>query len=407
MVQGMTGSFRLMKSLNRSLVINIIRRDGPISRTDISKQANLTPPTVTNIVNDLLKEGLVKEGRIGVSKGGRRPVLLSINYNNHYVIGVDVGTGQMRVGLSNLNAELLERKKEVLPAGVKAREFMAILYRLVDEMIESASVEKDKIVGIGIGMHGIVDEAAGVSIYAPHFNFGELPLKADLEERYDIPVRVENDARCSAIAEMWFGGAKDNQHLVFVNVGDGIGAGVILNGQVFRGDNHIAGELGHMIVDLNGRQCTCGSYGCLHTVASGIHIRERVIHEMTLGRSTQLWDLVEHKEEIDGAIIYEAALLGDAFSEEVFAQAGRFLGLALTNVINFLNPDQIILGGGVMKAGEFVMKPLQETIQRRALTDDARRTEVTVSALGSHSALLGAVSLILQDVFEVQDNKRN
>ncbi|ADH97951.1 ROK family transcriptional regulator [Salisediminibacterium selenitireducens] len=403
MVQGMTGSFRLMKSLNRSLVINIIRRKGPISRTDISKQANLTPPTVTNIVNDLLKEGLVKEGRTGASKGGRRPVLLSINYNNHYVIGVDVGTGQIRVGLSNLNAELLNRKKETLPAGIKAGEFMTILYRLVDDMITNSDVSRDKIVGIGIGMHGIVDEEKGISIYAPHFDFGELPLKERLEARYEIPVKVENDARCSAIAEMWFGDTRANPNLVFINVGDGIGAGVILNGQIHRGHHHIAGELGHMIVDLNGRQCTCGSYGCLHTVASGIHIRERAIHEITLGRSTALREMRENKEDIDGEVIYEAALHGDEFAEELFAQAGRFLGLAVTNVINFLNPDQIVLGGGVMKAGAFVMKPLVETVNRRALTDDARKTEITVSSLGSHSALLGAVSLILHDVFEVQD----
>ncbi|SDO63869.1 ROK family transcriptional regulator [Alkalicoccus daliensis] len=401
MVQGVTGSFQLMKSLNRSLVLNIIRQKGPISRTDVSKQAGLTPPTVSNIVLELLEEGMVRE-ETGESNGGRKPILLSINYNNHFVIGIDVGTNQLRVGLTNLNAGIKEMISHKLPAGMKVDEFMKILISSIHEIFESTSADREKIIGIGIAMHGIVDEEKGESIYAPHFGFENLPLKDRLESEFGLPVKLENDARCAAISETWFGSAQREQNIVCINIGDGIGAGLIINGKVFRGRHHIAGELGHMIVDLSGRKCTCGSYGCLHTVASGIHIREKVIHEITLGRSTLIEQLVTDRGDIDGDVVHKAALQGDAFAISVFEEAGRFLGLACTNIINVMNPDKIILTGGVMKAGDFVMNPLQEFIRQRALTQEAKATSIVRSQLGSHSALLGAVSLVLQEVFEIE-----
>ncbi|NJP38621.1 ROK family transcriptional regulator [Alkalicoccus luteus] len=401
-MQGMTGSFQLMKSLNRSLVLNIIRQHGPISRTDISKKASLTHPTVSNIVAELTEEGIVREGQVGESRGGRKPMLLSIYDDHSYVIGVDVGTGQLRVGLTNLRADVKEIRTQKFPEGMQESEFLEMLVRTIRELLESSGIERSKVLGIGVGMHGIVDVEQGVSIYAPHFGYRDIPLVEMLGREFKLPVKMENDARCSAIAERWFGSAQHYDNIVCINVGEGIGAGVIVDGKIFRGRHHIAGELGHMIVDLNGRRCTCGSYGCLHTVASGIHIRERVLHDLTLGRSTMMLKMVDRKEEITGEVIHEAARSGDVFAQEVLAEAGRFLGLACTNLINTMNPDKIIFTGGVMAAGEYVMGPLRHLIRHRALTKEAQQTEVVLSELGPNSAMLGAVTLVLQEIFEVE-----
>ncbi|SES30502.1 ROK family transcriptional regulator [Salipaludibacillus aurantiacus] len=401
MVQNITGSFQLMKSLNRSLVLNIIRKEEAISRTDIAKKANLTPPTVSTIVSELLETGIIREFKIGESKGGRKPILLSINYNNYFVIGVDVGTEEVRAGLTNLNAEILATKKQKLATGMTKNEFVTILEHLIRSLLENEKVDKTKVIGIGIGMHGIVDHEKGISIYAPHFGFENIPLKDKIENVFDIPVTVENDARSLALAELWFGNGRDAQNLVCINVGDGIGAGIILNGQLFHGKHNIAGEFGHMIVDLNGRQCTCGSYGCLHTVASGIRIKERVTQEITIGRRTIIPDLVDgKKEEITGATVHEAAKRGDAFAVEVLDEAGRFLGIGITNLINFMNPDKIIVGGGVSKAGDFIMAPLKETVKKRAMTTDAKSTEITVSELAAQGTMIGAVTLVLKQLYD-------
>ncbi|PRO67010.1 ROK family transcriptional regulator [Alkalicoccus urumqiensis] len=407
MVSNMTGSFQLMKSLNRSLVLNIIRTEGAISRTETAKKAGLTPPTVSTIVSELLEEGLIREGQTGVSSGGRKPILLSINHNSRYVIGVDVGTEEVRAALTNLNADVLAVKKKQLVPGMNEEEFLSIVIGLVQSMLEEKAADGAHVIGIGVGMHGIVDHTKGESIYAPHFGFQNMPIKVPLEEAFQLPVHVENDVRSMALAELWFGGGRNSEDLLVINVGHGIGAGCIVNGRIYRGRHHIAGEIGHMIVDLNGRQCTCGGYGCLHTVASGIRIRERVIQEITLGRKTAVLDEVDgEKERIDGETVHRAAMKGDYYAQEVLAEVGRFLGVGITNLIHALNPDKIIIGGGVSKAGDYIFKPLQKVVGTRAVTDAAKKTEIELSKLGDTAAIRGAATLVLSELYDYQKQER-
>jgi glucokinase-like ROK family protein len=400
------GSFQWMKSINRSLILNMIRVNGPISRAEIAKRTKLTPPTVTNLVSELITANIVKESKIGVSKGGRKPILLTIEAKNAYVIGLDVGGHRLRAAITDLNAEIEEMVIVELPSEFTGDGLISFLVKTVEELILTSQLDRKKIIGIGVGMHGIVDREKGVAVFAPNFNLKEVRIKDSLEEKLSIPTIVENDARALALGESWFGNGKNIEHVICINVGVGIGAGIIVNNKLFHGEHHIAGEIGHTIIDINGKKCTCGSYGCLQTLAGGNAIRERIQDELSKGRDSILKETLKGDySNVSGEMVHEAALRGDPLAIEVLADVGRYLGIGITNLINVMNPNRIIIGGGVSKADAFIMDPLKEVVRKRALTLQARNTEICTSILGEHGTMIGASTLILQNLFDPDHNK--
>ncbi|WP_227521986.1 ROK family transcriptional regulator [Bacillus solitudinis] len=395
-----TGSFQLMKSLNRSVILNTIRQYGQISRADIAKKTKLTPPTVTNIVGELLEAGLVRESEVGESKGGRKPILLTIASKHSFIIGLDVGGHHVRAILTDLNAEIEIQQTVELPSRLDKEILLQNLVSIIGKLLAETSIPKEKLLGIGVGMHGIVNYQKGVSVFAPNFNLTDIPIKEHLEDHFSLPTYVENDARALALGEAWFGNGRDIDNVICINVGTGIGAGIILNHELFHGENGIAGEFGHMIVDLNGKKCTCGSYGCLQTIASGGMLREHALKEIALGRKTKIIEKVGAQTDlITGSLIHQCALEGDNLSIQVLEETGRYLGVGVTNLINLMNPNRIIIGGGVSKAGDFILEPIREVVKHRALTPKARETEIVISKLGEYGTVIGAITLVLKNIF--------
>ncbi|MBM7551467.1 ROK family transcriptional regulator [Thalassobacillus pellis] len=396
------GSFQLMKSLNRSVILNKIRTDGPISRAELAKSTKLTPPTVSSIVKELLETGMIMESSQGASKGGRKPTMLVINASNFYIIGLDVGPTLLKSVLTDLNGTLVHQHEIPIPLPTSNQELLELMRDAVQNLLDTEEKEQDKIIGIGVGMHGVVDVQEGVSLFAPNLQLRDVPIKSYLEEVFHIHVVVENDARAMALGELWFGHGNGANNIVTVNLGRGIGAGIIINGELFHGENSIAGEIGHMTIDIRGPKCSCGNYGCLQTLASGPAISERAAKEIAIGKQSLLQEMVDDNlEEIGGRLIHEAAKKGDQLSIDILSEAGMFLGIGLTNLIHTLNPTRIIIGGGVSQAGEFILDSIKTAIQKRGLTNSAKNTEVLLSELGAHATALGAVSLILVEMFSV------
>ena len=396
----LTGSFQLMKSLNRSLILNLIREKGPISRAEIAKITKLTPPTVSNLVKELLESNLVIESDLGESQGGRKPTMLVINAKEFYVIGIDVGTKTIKGVVSDLNANIVIKKSLPISFPVTNDSFIDLMKTCIRQLLSISDIPLDKYIGIGVGMHGVVDVDTGTSLFAPNLQLRNIPLKDELEKEFKLPVKIENDARAMALGESWFGNGNGADHIVCVNVGSGVGAGVIINGKLFHGEHFINGEVGHMTIDINGPKCTCGNYGCLQTFTSGPAIAERIRREISLGKKSIVADMVNGDlDMIDGKLIYEAALKGDPLSINALSEAGRYLGIGLTNLIHILNPKRIIVGGGVANANKFVLDSVRETIQIRCLTQSAKQTEILLSKLGEDATAIGAVTLILQELF--------
>jgi len=389
-----------MKSINRTLILNTIRKEGLISRAEIAKNIKLTPPTVTNLVNELLEANLVKESEMGVSKGGRKPILLSINATGFYVIGVDVGVHKLRVVIADINANIIEEGIVPLLKGINKEQLIQIIKESINDIINLSKLTKKKIIGVGIGMHGIVDYKQGISIFAPNLNLRNIPIKEEIEREFQLPVKVENDAKVLALGEKWFGYGLDVENMVCLNVGIGVGAGIIFNDKLFHGLNGIAGEIGHTVLDLDGPKCACGNYGCLQTLCAGEAVRNYAIKEISLGRESMILKLVKgEKDKIVGEIIHQAALAGDTLALEVLGKSGMYLGIGISNLINILNPELVVLSGGVTKAGSFILDPVKEEVRKRVLTDEAKQTKIVISKLGDRGTVIGAVTLVLSELF--------
>lgn len=384
------GTFQLMKSVNKAIILNKIRTSEPISRAQIAKETKLTPPTVSSIVKELLEQGIVRESSLGESKGGRKPTMLLINSNAFYVIGVDAGPKTVDCILADLSGEIIDRTSSRLHPSITNDAFIDILKGNVQKLIKADRENQDKIIGIGVAMHGVVDVETGTSLVAPNLRLKNIPIKAELEKAFHITVQVENDARAMALGESWFGGHGDVDSMVAVNIGRGVGSGVLINGKLYHGKQDIAGEIGHMTIDIHGEICDCGNRGCLQTFVSGPAIALRAKKKVS----------ESNEFELTGEKVHLLAEKGNERYREILQETGEIIGIGLTNLIHLINPGKIVLGGGVMKGEKFLLPSIKKAIAERALTPDARQTEVTVTKLGDDATLMGAVSLFLVELFD-------
>lgn len=383
------GTFQLMKSVNKSIVLNKIRTVGPISRAQIAKETSLTPPTVSSIVKELIEQELVRESVLGHSSGGRKPTMLHINTDSFYVIGVDAGPENVDCVLTDLTGAVLHRTSKRLENPLTNEQFLSVLQNAISLLLQSSKADREKIIGVGVAMHGVVDVQTGTSLVAPILNLRNIPIKEVLEEKFNLTVRVENDARAMALGESWFGGHGGANSMVAVNIGRGVGAGIVMNGKLYHGAQGIAGEFGHMTVDINGEVCECGNRGCLQTFISGAAIAKRAKIR-----------LKEQEGTLTGKDIFEFAESGRQDCIDFLQETGHILGVGLTNLIHVLNPSEIVLGGGVMKSEKFLLPAALAAIQQKVLSPEAKKTHVTVSRLGDEATVLGAVSLLLVELFD-------
>lgn len=382
------GTFQMMKSVNKSIILNKIRTAEPISRAQIAKETKLTPPTVSSIVKELIEQGIVRESDLGESKGGRKPTMLLIKSDAFYIIGVDAGPETVECVLTDLSGKVFERTTSTLEMPMTNDRFIAILKENIYQILHSSTTNPDEIIGIGVAMHGVVDVETGTSLLAPNLNLKNIPIKAELEKEFDLIIKVENDARAMALGESWFGGHGYLDSMVAVNIGRGVGSGIVINGKLYHGQQDIAGEVGHMTIDINGEICECGNRGCFQTFVSGAAIAERARKK------------VQGKTSMSGQKIFELAQSGNQSYVEILQETGRIIGIGLTNLIHLVNPEKIVLGGGVMKSEQFILPIIKETIEQHALIPEAKETDVTVTKLGNDATLLGAVSLFLVELFD-------
>ena len=249
-----------MKQLNVSAVLKVIKDNGSLSRAEIAKLTGLTPASVTNITKFLIEDNFLIESKIGESSGGRPPIILEFNPNARYVIGVGIGVGVIDVVITNLSANIIIKKTMRIE---DERDDYDLVFRklvnLINEVIQTSKIDKEKILGVGVALHGIVDARTGISIHALYYGWKNINIKEKLEEELGLTVYVDNDVRAMALGESWFGATKDIANFVTLNISNGIGAGIIINNTPYYGVNFSAGEIGHIVVEADGDKCNCGN----------------------------------------------------------------------------------------------------------------------------------------------------
>jgi N-acetylglucosamine repressor len=380
------------KRHNRDLVLNTVFGNPTVSRAEIARITGLTRTTVSQIVAGLLAEGLVQEVGVGSSRGGKSPILLSLVADSRHVIGLDLAQDRFCGALVNLRGEIRQTADVPVPSG-DADAALASVYELLDGLVAAAG---RPIVGIGVGTPGLVDARRGVVVNAVNLNWRNVPLGHLLSERYGLPASVLNDSQAAAIGEHTFGnGYGADESLVVMNVGHGIGAGIILNGQLYHGDGGGAGEIGHVAVASHpGLRCRCGNIGCLETLASTRAVVERA---RELAPKVQGGALAANPEAITFESLVSAFVAADPLARRVVLEAGRHMGQAVSSLVGTLNIHRIVIAGEMARFGRPLLDAIRETMAQSTLARLAGETQVEFQHLGHNEIILGASALILRD----------
>lgn len=388
----------MMRSENILAVLQCIQKRGPIYRKEIKDITGLSWGSISTIVNELLEKELIIEEQSDVKAKGRNPGGLDINVRKSHIIGIDINRAGITLVLMdlkcNVNTSYFEKIIRTDSASVLGQ-----VYSMLDGMFEKSRKEKDKIFGIGVAMQGNVDSKEGVSKYCPYFSDWEnVPLRKMLEERYQCKVIVEHSPDCMALYETWFGVAKGVKNFLFVRIGAAIGISIIADGKVVYGHNGNAGEFGHMIVEPKGELCSCGGHGCLETVVSQTSILKQAVNAVKAGRKSRLSDFVPQSQmdEIDMDCIYRACCMGDELCLEIMDKVAFYLGIAISNVINLLNPELIALGGSMMQYGNLFIDKMRKVVEERAWKGSEKT--ILVSSSKTNTAAEGASLNIMKEI---------
>jgi glucokinase-like ROK family protein len=349
--------------------------------------------TVSGITADLIHESLVYEKEEGDSTGGRRPILLALNHSARYVIGIKLAEHQLIAALTDLNATVLLASTHALENGTDLHEAVRVLAQIVEELAAHAKVERQKLIGVGIGLAGVIDSRGGLCRYSPILGWRDAPLRDLLQELIALPVYLDNDVHALTMAEKLFGAGQGVDDFITVTVGRGVGMGMVVNGQPFRGTRGGGGEFGHTVVDPAGPPCGCGKRGCLEAYVSDPAIL-RAARETALRGGMPI-----APQDLGLEQVVALARAGNEAARRIFDEAGRVLGIGIANVINVFNPRLVIITGEGISAGSLLFDPMREAIQRYSFAGLDKDAEIVIQQWGDDAWARGAASLVLQEFF--------
>ncbi|HVO42155.1 MAG TPA: ROK family transcriptional regulator [Aggregatilineales bacterium] len=386
-----------MRAINRNLVLTLIHAQGPLSRTDIARESGLGNATVSQIAGELVSGGLVEEIGEGESTGGRRPLLLRLNPQAGYVVGVKMMEGAFICAITDLQAEVIARAVYPTHVNHSLEVVQDRLNQAVQELIRQSAIDPQRLIGIGIGLAGIIRAHEGIVSYSPYFDWHEVDLAGPIAERFGLPVYLENDVNTLTIAEQWFGHGRGVDHFAVVTVGRGIGSGMVINGQFCR---DAAGEIGHVTLVLNGPRCDCGKRGCLEAVASDPAVIQRISEELARGRKSVLAHDFEGAQEMTLETVIRAAEANDALAVETLEQAGTFLGIGIANLINVFSPPLVIVSGEGLRAGKFRLDAMHAALEEHVFNGLRDRVRIVTAQIEDTTWARGAASLVLEEIFK-------
>ncbi|HWU10568.1 MAG TPA: ROK family transcriptional regulator [Streptomyces sp.] len=377
------GSQTSLHRANLERVVRAVRMAGSLTQAEIARSTGLSAATVSNIVRELKDGGTVEV--TPTSAGGRRARSVSLSGDAGIVIGVDFGHTHLRVAIGNLAHQVLAEESEPLDVDASSAQGFGRAEQLVNRLIETTGISPGKVIGVGLGVPGPIDVESGTlgsTSILPGWT-GINPGQ-ELAGRLGVPVYVDNDANLGALGELVWGGGRGVRDLAYIKVASGVGAGLVIDGHIYRGPGGTAGEIGHITLDESGPVCRCGNRGCLETFTAARYVLPllKPSHgpDLTMERMVQL------------------AREGDPGCRRVIGDVGRHIGSGVANLCNLLNPSRVVLGGSLAEAGELVLGPIRDSVSRYAIPSAARQLSVLPGALGGRAEVLGALALVLSEM---------
>jgi glucokinase-like ROK family protein len=397
-----------VKSFNKHAALDLIRFSGTgMSRTELADHMGLTRAAVSLIVDSLLESKVVLEAESRSAPSGRPPIVLEINPERGLVGAIDMGATHVSIAVADF-ASRIHQETEI-PFDIKDGPEICLdkANSSLREMLESRGLSMQDLSAIGMGVPGPVITEAGMVVAPPIMpGWDRYPIRASMEKIWNLPVTLNNDAELGALGEWAYGAGRGERNIAYIKVGSGVGAGLILNQQIYGGTMGAAGEIGHLTIDANGPLCNCGNHGCLEAFAGGHAIAKQGQQLARSGKRTLLADLPD--EKITALEVAEAARRGDLPAQEILARAGTYIGIAIAGLINLFNPSVVIIGGGVSQVGDILTVPIRQAVRDRAMRASEQSVRITTGMLGRRSVLIGAtVQAVNVAIHASAENKSN
>lgn len=390
----------LVKQLNSALILNLLLEDSPQSRANLAQQTGLNRSTISSLVGDLIAQGLIREvGFEEADSRGRPGMMLELNPGSGCIVGVEIHVGYVTVILTDFTAQTLWRKQVTFSLDTDQSKVIRLGEELIYAALQAGRAYGLKPLGIGLAVPGLVDTTRGELVYAPNLCWHHVPFRDYWGYKFGVPLYIENDGNASALGEHYFGVAKGHRDFLFLGTGIGMSGGLMLNGQIYRGVGGFAGEVGHLIVESGGELCSCGRRGCWETLVGTPAVIRGIVHALNNGAPSCIPDLIGHNLDLlTMEVVIDAANKGDRLALDTLSSIALHLGSGIANLVNLFNPELIVLGGELTRAGKYLLPTIGKIVAAEALTDTARMVALAVSSQTTDACVRGAAALVIDGI---------
>ncbi|BAS27781.1 ROK family transcriptional regulator [Limnochorda pilosa] len=389
-------------------IIQTLRREGPQSRADLARRLGVNRNNLADPLAALTAAGFVHEPNLAASTGGRKARLVELNARAGFIAAVDLGATSLDAAVTDLQLHILAERSEPVDVAQGPTLMLERATQMVRALLADLGLTPDRLLGVGMGVPGPVDYRLGRTVSPPIMpGWNQFPIKDHLAEAFGCPAYVDNDVNIMALGEQFAGLGRGAESFIFVKLGTGIGAGIVLGGRIYRGSDGCAGDIGHMAVDGSDVLCRCGNVGCLEALAGGPGIARRARLAAEAGRAPRVASFLQEHDELTSVDVGHLAAQGDPGAVEVIRETGRLVGRVMASLVNVLNPSLVVIGGGVAQIGDVLLASIREAVYRRSLPLATRHLRIERSAVEPRAGVLGAAVMALDEVLSAEGLERS
>jgi glucokinase-like ROK family protein len=400
-----TGDQSLVREINLSVIMNHLRTNAPISRAALAEATGLNKTTVSSLIYELIERQFVQEVGLTSQNTGRPGVLLNLNPAVGFIVSCEIGVDFILVICTDFSPKIIWRHEEHIDPTIGQRAIIDRALAILHQAIEVGYPLCGTLLGVAVGLHGLVDQATGALLFAPNLGWKDLPVRAILQDSFNAPLFVDNEANIAALGEYYFGAAQGYNEVVYISAtGVGLGGGFVHGGRVFSGVTGVGAEFGHMTMDPDGEVCKCGNQGCWETQVSQQALFRHIWRLVDQGEVSKLSEMTSGRRlSLTVPLIVEAARAGDCVALDALKIIGRDLGIGIASLVNVLNPELVVFGGLLSLAGEFLMPVIDKELDQRALKWNREAMKLVLAKHGSDACVMGGVAVIYQAILAQPD----
>jgi glucokinase-like ROK family protein len=399
-----TGDQALVREINLSVIMNHLRKNAPISRAALAETTGLNKTTVSSLINELINRQFVKEIGFSTPSSGRPAIQLKLNPTIGYIISCEIGVDFILVICTDFAPKIIWRHEEQIDPTIGQRAILDRALSILHEAIKIGGPACGTLLGMAVGVPGLVDQATGSLLFAPNLGWKDLPIRSILQESFDVPLFVDNEANIAALGEHYFGIAQGYDEVLYISAGVGLGGGIVHGGRLFSGVTGFGAEFGHMTLDPDGEACKCGNQGCWETQVSQQALFREIWRRLDQGENSKLSDMTGGRRSLlTVPLIVNAARVGDAVALDALEMIGRNLGIGIASLVNALNPELVVFGGILSLAGEFLMPVIERELNQRALRWNREAMQLVLAKHGFDACVIGGVAAVYQAILAQPD----